>query len=85
MAVAMFAVAAMIAVPANAQDDYTKKEKREMDTGQDGTLENTYLSGGGRGREARGGGEGRVRVRGRSNQKGCWSGGQKDFHVSPEP
>lgn len=30
MAVAMFAVAAMIAVPANAQDDYTKKEKREM-------------------------------------------------------
>jgi hypothetical protein len=30
MAVAMFAVAAMISVPVNAQDDYTKKEKREM-------------------------------------------------------
>lgn len=56
-----------------------------MDTGQDGTLENTYLSGAGRGSEARGSGEGRVRVRGRGNQKGCWRGGQKDFDVSPEP
>jgi len=57
-----------------------------MDTGQDGTLENTYLSGAGRGSEARGSGEGRVRVRGRGNQKACWrGGGQKDFDVSPEP
>ena len=55
-----------------------------MDTGQDATLENTYISGGGRGSEARGGEEGRVRVRGRGNQ-GCRRWGQKDFHVSSEP
>lgn len=56
-----------------------------MDTGQDGTLEDTYLSGGGRDskpgrwrRQSEGSG-------GRGCSGGLLEGGQKDLAASPEP